>query len=472
MRLEVAKRFEQIGSVLVHDLQRILEMDAGYGHSTPFSQTVSQDKLFAIESKMAIIILCMNEKPNVIDDLFAGIPHGCTIIFVSNSSRGEHGGVDNYRIEVSLLKNFCRLTGRQAIAIHQKDPAAAEAFEAAGAPDLIDPDTAIPTIRSGKGEGMLMGMTLAAMQGCEYLGFIDADNYIPGSAFEYCKSFASGLYLAQSADAMVRISWGSKPKYRDNEWVFERRGRCSEVVNGWLNRLLEEIYREAGSESTYTNIIETGNAGEHAMTMALATKMEMAGGFAVEPYEYIFLLEQMGKSGDAKAAAASLVHIHQHMTRNPHLHDNKGTGHVGDMQSQGLNVIYHSPLTPEGMKKDLLEEMVEKGLLQQGETPRKERVYPAIKDLDLRKLDEVFENKMKFSAAIPAIFLAAGALADCNVALKNDFDVQVGSGCISKTDGGYILASGKNFFVQVTDSCGIDVLYLPNTWSAQSLGPC
>ncbi|KAF4487046.1 Mannosyl-3-phosphoglycerate synthase [Colletotrichum fructicola Nara gc5] len=392
MRLEVAKRFEQVGSVLVHDLQRILEMDAGYGHSTPFSQTVSQDKLFAIESKMAIIILCMNEKPNVIDDLFAGIPHGCTIIFVSNSSRGEHGGVDNYRIEVSLLKNFCRLTGRQAIAIHQKDPATAEAFEAAGAPDLIDPSTAIPTIRNGKGEGMLMGMTLAAMQGCEYLGFIDADNYIPGSAFEYCKSFASGLHLAQSADAMVRISWGSKPKYRDNEWVFERRGRCSEVVNGWLNRLLEEIYRETGNDSTYTNIIETGNAGEHAMTMALATKMEMAGGFAVEPYEYIFLLEQMGKSGDAKAAAASLVHIHQHMTRNPHLHDNKGTGHVGDMQSQGLNVIYHSPLTPEGMKKDLLEEMIEKGLLQQGETPRKERVYPAIKDLDLRKLDRVFEN--------------------------------------------------------------------------------
>ncbi|KAK2728363.1 mannosyl-3-phosphoglycerate synthase [Colletotrichum kahawae] len=79
---------------------------------------------------------------------------------------------------------------------------------------------------------------------------------------------------------------------------------------------------------------------------------------------------------------------------------------------------------------------------------------------------------MKLSAAIPALCLAAGALADCNVALKNYFDVQVGSGCISTTDGGYIAVGSKNFFVQVTSSCGIDVLYLPNTWSVQSLGPC
>ena len=62
---------------------------------------------------------------------------------------------------------------------------------------------------------------------------------------------------------MVRISWHSKPKLRDGRLFFSRRGRSSEITNEWLNRFLAE-YSGFGTE-----VIATGNAGEHAMSLDL-----------------------------------------------------------------------------------------------------------------------------------------------------------------------------------------------------------
>lgn len=397
MRLSVSQRFDQFGSVSIHEIQRVIELDAGSGRSTPSSLTVSRDEFLAVESRMAIIILCMNEEFKTIESVFSGVPHDCLIILVSNSDRGRF---DRYATEVQILRNYCRAADRNAIAIHQKDPGAAKAFAAAGAPSLVAPDG---LVHNGKGEGMLMGMALAALVGREYLGFVDADNYIPGSVLEYCKSYAAGLHLADSDDAMVRVSWSSKPKARDGRLMFDRKGRSSRVVNEWLNGLLQQ-FSGYGTES-----ITTGNAGEHAMTVSLAKKLRMASGFAVEPYEYLFLLERMGDQADFEpekphsdsgmesdaesdiiAAAmaptprdSSQVHIYQIETRNPHLHDNKGDEHVSDMRAQALNMLYHSPLAPPSMKKSLLQWMQDEKVLDEGELPPRERVYPALEDLDM-----------------------------------------------------------------------------------------
>ena len=44
-------------------------------------------------------------------------------------------------------------------------------------PELIDDDG---LVRAGKGEAMLVGMALAALTGRRYVGYVDADNYVPG----------------------------------------------------------------------------------------------------------------------------------------------------------------------------------------------------------------------------------------------------------------------------------------------------
>src|SRR3712207_8326289 len=108
---------------------------------------------------------------------------------------------------------------------------------------------------------MLIGMALAAMTGRQYVGYVDADNYVPGAVNEYCKAYAAGLYAADSPYAMVRISWHSKPKLRDGRLFFSRRGRTSEITNRFLNMLMDE------HSGFGTEVVTTGNAGEHAFTL-------------------------------------------------------------------------------------------------------------------------------------------------------------------------------------------------------------
>jgi hypothetical protein len=118
---------------------------------------------------------------------------------------------------------------------------------------------------------MMIGVAIAKLAGKRFVGFIDADNFVPGSVHEYCKVYAAGLHYAlQSAKpgetdpyAMVRINWKSKPKVKDGKLVFEESGRSSRVVNEWFNRLLNEL----DDSRTRENFIKTGNAGEHVMSL-------------------------------------------------------------------------------------------------------------------------------------------------------------------------------------------------------------
>jgi mannosyl-3-phosphoglycerate synthase len=393
MRLTYSPRFEQFGSVQIHELERVIELDAGSGTSTSCSLTVSRDALLAIESKMVIIIMCMDEEFRTIDGVLSGVPHDCLIILVSNSSRQP---VDRYQTEVQLLQSFCEQADRAAIAVHQKDPGIAKTFISLGVPELIGDDD---LVHSGKGEGMFIGMAVAALTGREYVGFVDADNYLPGSVLEYCKVYAAGFHMSDSSDSMVRVSWSSKPKQSNGRMVFECKGRSSRVVNEWLNTLLQQF-------SGYgTECIATGNAGEHAMTLSLGLKLKLASGFAVEPYEYIYLLESLSghgaseqsdlakkKSQQQQQSPSPRVQVHQIRTRNPHLHDNRGTEHVQGMRAQALNMLYHSHLTPAPMKDDLRSWMETEKILLAGQIPAQERVYPAIGTLDLARLRRLLNS--------------------------------------------------------------------------------
>ncbi|MEU8231979.1 mannosyl-3-phosphoglycerate synthase [Actinoplanes sp. NPDC048967] len=378
MRLADSFRSERFGAVRIHELQRVIELDSGALGDTfsAGSRVVSFEALRAVESQMVIVVPCMNESRSVIEGVLSGIPHDCLIVLVSNSDKLP---VDRYEIEAQTLEQFCRLAGRSAISVHQKDPGLAAAFKAAGMEELIGEDG---LVRAGKGEAMLIGMALAAMTGRRYLGYVDADNYVPGAVHEYCKAYAAGLHLADSPYSMVRISWHSKPKLREGRLFFSRRGRSSEITNEWLNRFLAE-YSGFGTE-----VIATGNAGEHAMTLDLGLKLRLAGGFAVEPYEYMDLFEQFG--GILESASpdvmASSVPVLQIETRNPHFHDNKGEEHVQGMRMQALNVVYHSPVTLPSVRQAIIDFMVAQGALEVGQEPPRERVYPPVGSLDLELL--------------------------------------------------------------------------------------
>jgi mannosyl-3-phosphoglycerate synthase len=383
MRLEHPHRTERFGAVRIHELQRVIELDSAgaredrVGHHGP-SQLVSAAAIQAAERDLVIVIPCMNETRRVIDGVLSGIPHQCLIVLVSNSARRP---VDRYEIEAQTVEQFCQLAERPALAIHQRDPGLGAAVKAAGAPELTD---AHGLVHHGKGEAMLLGLAIAAMTGRRHVGYIDADNFVPGAVNEYCKAYAAGLHLADSPYAMVRISWQSKPKLRDGRLFFSRRGRTSEVTNQFLNQLIGE-YCGFGTE-----VVATGNAGEHAFSVDLGLKLRLASGFAVEPFEFVDLFERFGgvlDPADSDVMERS-VPVTQIETRNPHFHDDKGEDHVQGMRMQALNVLYHSPICLPSVRADILDFMVGQGVLAPGEEPPRERIYPPVGTLDLDRFHD------------------------------------------------------------------------------------
>jgi mannosyl-3-phosphoglycerate synthase len=410
MRLNISAGSTCVGGVEIHETFRVVELDAGpsrkyEGSALPAEFTVgsrsvpfSHEALHEIETQLAIVIPCMNEDLDILDGVLHGIPHSCLIIVVSNST------ISTYEAECSLLTDFCRTTERDGIAVHQKDEGVAKAFHAAGMPEIVvetsrsqAQKTALH-IRNGKGEAMLMGVAIAKLAGKEFVGFIDADNFVAGSALEYSKAFAAGLRYAQnrtdrSAYTMVRIKWNSKPKVKDGKLVFETSGRCSRVVNGWMNGLQEAL---VGNESQNASI-QTANAGEHAMSMNLAMKLRFATGYAVEPHQLINAWELFGTPSPdaANTSSSTKVRVLQIETRSPHFHDSsKGNDHIQRMQFQGLSTLYHSEIAPQKLKDDLGMFMKHDfpTLVDAKGQPERLRTYPPLETMDFEEFGSMLNT--------------------------------------------------------------------------------
>jgi mannosyl-3-phosphoglycerate synthase len=96
-----------------------------------------------------------------------------------------------------------------------------------------------------------------------------------------------------------------------------------------------------------------------------------ASGYAVEPGELVYLFESFGgilPEIDHEAVEHG-IDLFQIETRNPHLHEEKGTKHLKNMLLDGLATIYHSPLCEESTKKLILRELVDQGALSRREKP-------------------------------------------------------------------------------------------------------
>ena len=395
MRVEGPRYTERFGSVRINDVQKVLELDSGKVGEIPIEENIAVQKIDEevikdFEEKMAIVIPVKDEKLRLFEGVVSGVPHECLIIVISNSRRRR---VDRFRMEKDTLNQFCHFTRHQAYIIHQKDPILARALAEAGYPDILTEDE---QVRNGKAEGMIIGMFLAMMANKQYVGFVDADNYFPGSVWEYVKCYASGFSMAKTPYAMVRILWHYKPKVSAGMF-FKKWGRVSEVTNKCMNSL---ISTKTGFE---TEIIKTGNAGEHAMSLRLAEILPYASGYAVEPQELVSTFEGFGGILPMahKTAAKHGVEIFQIETRNPHLHEEKGGRHlVTEMLLPGLGTIYHSPLCEKETKETILNELSQREAIKPGEEPPKPNISAPLKKIDMNKFTQAMDEHMESYSAL------------------------------------------------------------------------
>jgi len=392
MKLDLPRYTERFGATSLHGVQRVYELDSGFDDGRPVSESIvniGNNQIVDIEGRMAIVIPTKGERLRLLEGVLSGIPHDCLTIIISNSPRQP---VDRYKLEKEALQQFNRFVGRNAFILHQRDPVLSEVLRDVGYNSILGPDG---MVRTGKAEGMLIGMLLAKMAGKEYVGFIDADNYVPGAVNEYAKIFASGIAMSQTPYVMVRISWIYKPKISETGLYFSKWGRVSETTNQHLNSLVSYY---TGFE---TEVMRTGNSGEHCMSLKLAELLTYSSGYAIEPYEIVNILEEFGGiiptvNQDAMDKGVEIMQVE---TRNPHFHEDKGDDHLREMVVGSLGSIYHSKICPPKVREKILEALRSKNMLeesQQQEPPAPHKIDP-FKDIDVRQLAKVLSKASTYA---------------------------------------------------------------------------
>ena len=370
-------------------------MDSGRVKELPVQENITVQKIEEevikdFEERMAIVIPTKDEKLKLFEGVISGIPHECLIIVISNSQRKR---VDRFRVEKDALKQFCHFTHRRALIIHQKDPILARAIAEAGYTDILGEDE---LIKDGKAEGMIVAMLMAIAAKKDFVGFIDADNYFPGAVWEYARCYASGFSMAKSPYSMVRVLWRYKPKITAGMF-FNRWGRVSEITNRCMNSLISD---KTGFE---TEIIKTGNAGEHAMSLRLAEILTYASGYAVESQELISIFE--GFSGILPivhpTAAKHGIEIFQTETRNPHLHEERGGQHLlVEMLLPSLGSIYHSSLCGNETKRIIMDELLQQMAIPSNEEPPKPRLIAPPGTINLKGFKSVMTEHINSYSAL------------------------------------------------------------------------
>jgi mannosyl-3-phosphoglycerate synthase len=399
MRIETQRYTERFGSVRLNEVQKVLELDSGKAQETDAPKDFAvlkfdEETIRGYENKMAIAIPVKNEKLKLFEGVISGVPHDCLLIVVSNSQRGH---IDRFRMEKDALTQYCHFTRRPAFIIHQKDPVLAKALAESGYTELLGEDG---LIKDGKCEGMIAASLLAAILKKSYIGFIDADNYFPGSVLEYVKCYAAGFSLAKSPYCIVRILWHYKPKVSAGMF-FRKLGRVSEVSNKYLNSL---ISFNTGFE---TEIIRTANAGEHAMSLQLAQLLTYAAGYAVETQELLSIFEGFGGVLPLTRTKGlkSGVEIFQIETRNPHLHEERGKQHLEEhMLLPSLGAIYYSQLCDEDTREKIKSELISLGILKnKKQEPPPPVIYRSPSEINIEKFAGVMTENLELYSALATV---------------------------------------------------------------------
>ncbi|OYT55405.1 MAG: mannosyl-3-phosphoglycerate synthase [Candidatus Hecatellales archaeon ex4484_218] len=392
MRVEIPLYTERFGSVRINDVQRILELDSGRRRDDEKEITtihkIEKNEIEDVEDKLAIVVPVKEEKLKLLEGVLSGIPHDCVVIVVSNSQTNP---INRFKMEVDTLARFHRFTRRKMLVIHQKDPGLALAFQENKYTGILDKKEKL--VRDGKAEAMVVGILLAKMVGKEFVGFVDADNYIPGAVNEYVKNFAAGFCMAESSYVMVRNSWKYKPKIYNTGIYFKKWGRISEVTNRYLNLIISNYI---GFE---TEVIKTANSGEHALTMKLAEILKYSSGFSVEPYELLYILEEFGgiKPTNYPEVIEDGVEIFQIETRNPHFHEDKGEDHLKKMLLESLSVVYYSELCNQTIKTLILNELVSQNILKKDTFPPQLPTMPPLRSINIQNFNEKLKEAKTFT---------------------------------------------------------------------------
>jgi len=115
--------------------------------------------------------------------------------------------------------------------------------------------------------------------------------------------------------------------------------------------------------------------------------LPFASGYAVEPQELISLFENFGGILPTKESRVieQGIDILQIETRNPHLHEERGNQHLNEILLSSMSTIYHSPLCDKKVKQAILAELINQGILKDGESPFPVHINSPLRSVKVNK---------------------------------------------------------------------------------------
>ncbi|MEM4717989.1 MAG: mannosyl-3-phosphoglycerate synthase [Desulfurococcaceae archaeon] len=374
MIINLPLRSEVFGALKIHDMMRVINIfGPGRGFPTVLSMPSFKD-LEDIMQSTTIIVPVKNENLSVLEKVLRAVPYDSPLIVVSASSIYP---LNIFNEERSIVRNIYRHTGRLLIHVHQRDTVLADVIKEIS-PQIIDERG---LIKYGKGEAMLIGALLADALKARFIGFIDADNLVPGAVTEYAFIYYTMFSISESKYTTVRIHWSYKG-WAEGELYLRRMGRVSRIVSTLFNRLLSK------GRLHETDIIKTSNSGEHAMSMELVKIIGFSSRFSVESGELIKMIElcYTGVDKGLCPAVPNFIEYYQVESLNPHIHAVKGEEHVKEMVAESLGTLYYSETADEEFKDIIKKTLIELGIENE---PPKPTYYP-YPDINPRKvLDEL-----------------------------------------------------------------------------------
>ena len=131
------------------------------------------------------------------------------------------------------------------------------------------------------------------------------------------------------------------------------------------------------------------------MTMDLEMNLDYSSGYSIEPYHIINMLERYGgiMESPTPEIMGAKIEVFQIESRNPHLHEAGGNEHIEEMSNLAMQVIYHSHICPDPLKKDIQRAMVGKGFLKSRQKPPRPHYFPALSSIDESVFFQVIESE-------------------------------------------------------------------------------
>jgi mannosyl-3-phosphoglycerate synthase len=86
------------------------------------------------------------------------------------------------------------------------------------------------------------------------------------------------------------------------------------------------------------------------------------------------------------------IDILQIETRNPHLHEERGNQHLNEILLSSMSTIYHSPLCDKKVKQAILTELVNQGILKDGELPSPVHMNSPLRNIKVSKFIDAIRS--------------------------------------------------------------------------------